>query len=74
LAYSVEKLEKLVRPDFCLIQFSPVKLLKTYPRVVEMICAESLDILYIPWHQNGENSSQRRRFFLDHRKKSFSTE
>jgi hypothetical protein len=73
-AYSVEKLEKLVRPDFRLIQFSPKKLLNTYPGSDEMVCAESLDILYIPWYQNGESPSRRWRFFLGHQKKSFSTE
>jgi hypothetical protein len=72
--YSVEKLEKLTRPDFRLIQFSPKKLLKTYPGGDEMICAESLDILYIPRYQNGQNSSQSRRILDDHQIKSFSTE
>ena len=39
-----------------------------------MVCTESLDILYIPRYQNGQNSSQWRRFFLDHQNRSFSTE
>jgi hypothetical protein len=36
-----------------------------------MVCAESLDILYIPRYQNGQGSSQSRKILDDHQKKEF---
>ena len=49
--YSVEKLEKLIRPYFRCIELSSKNLFKTHPGDDELVCAESLEILYIPWYQ-----------------------
>jgi hypothetical protein len=74
MAYSVEKLQKLVMPDFRRIQFSSMKLLKTYPESDEMVCAESLGFLYIPLVSKWTKLLTEAENFSRPPKQEFSTE